>query len=434
MTELAKTANPQTDDTVDRLLDDFDHQSADFAHHWAEVYGKARANQCPVIHSDEYGGFDAILGYDDVVAAFRDWKTFASERLLDEDGIEMEGGVGIPAHVFRIGFLEMDPPQSLNLRRLCNPWFNRNTIEAARPRLGEIMHWAFDNVAEKGQCDVVTELVTPFQCVSIMDLLGIPLEKWPRYKEVVDQEVAQEESSLEGMQWLLADIFDEIERQTTEGGHGLLAVLASSELEGERLDPELVTELILMFLLGGMDTTIATVGLAVRHLHDTPEDRARLQESPDLIESFVEEVLRFYTPATGMGRTIRTPTTFAGQGYERGDRVYLAIASANRDERAFDRADEFVIDRSPNPHMSFGTGTHHCIGSEFARSNTQLFLTMLLSRMPDFEVDVAAAHMVTSIPHARSYLTLPISYGPGRSFGSGDHAWPEFKTDPIRPV
>lgn len=420
--------------SVDELLNDFDHQSEAFAHRWTEIYGAARAAGCPVVHSPHHGGFDVLTRHADVSAAFRDWKSFASERLVDEDGFEMDGGVGMPPHPFRIGFLEMDPPESLELRRLCNRWFTKQTIEACRPRLQEVMTWAFENVVELGACDIVTDIASPFQCVTIMDLLGIPLEKWKAYKAVVDTEVSQEEGNLDGLQWLLADIFDEIERQLEEGGHGLLAELITAEVDGEVLDPELVTELILMLLLGGMDTTIATVSHAARHLHEFPHDRARLIAEPDLIPAFIEEVLRFYCPATGMGRTVREPVEFAGKQFERGDRVYLAIASANRDEEAFERADEFILDRADNNHLAFGTGTHRCIGLDFGRANAQLFTEELLRWLPDFSVDVDAAAITPSIPHAHGYMTLPIWFTPADRTAAGRDSWPAFSVPPIRPV
>src|SRR5205085_12109528 len=157
--------------------------------------------------------------------------------------------------------------------------------------------------------------------------------------------------------------------QKKNGGDGLIAKLAVAEIDGVPLEDDLTTELTLMLLLGGMDTTIATIGHAIRHLDEHPDDRRRLMEDPALMPTAVEEVLRYYSPATAMARTVRKPVTIAGKDYGRGDRVLCAIASANQDEDAFPNAGVMDIARTPNPHLTFGTGTHRCIGMDLARAN-----------------------------------------------------------------
>ena len=414
-------------------MDDFDHHTKEFSENWRTIYADART-KCPVLHSDLYGGFDVLLRHADVVSAFRNHKDFASERLRDDDDIEMDGGVGIPENPFRVGFLEMDPPDSIELRRIVNPWLSPKTIEAGRPRIAEAAQWAFNRVVDRGACDLVTDLASPFQCMVILDLLGIPLERWKAYKDVVDKAVGQEEGSLEGIQWILGDLFDEVERQKTEGGEGLIAELAVAEFQGEPIDDDLTTELALMLLLGGMDTTIATIGHAMLHLHRNHDDRQRLIDQPDLIPGFVEEVLRYYVPAVGMARTVRNPVSIAGRDYERGDRVICSIASANLDEDAFPDASMFDIERSPNPHMSFGTGTHRCIGADIARANAEYFLRRVLALMPDFEVIEEQVQRCESIPLANGYVSMPMRFTPRQRVSLDDDAYPNFTAARILPV
>jgi cytochrome P450 len=414
-------------------VDDFDHHSKEFSERWRDIYREARA-ACPVLHSDLYEGYDVLLRHADVQAAFRDQKSFASERILDDDGVEMEGGVGIPENPFRVGFLEMDPPMSISLRREVNPWLNPRTIDAGRDRIAEVASWAFDRVIGRGSCDLITDLASPFQCMVILDLLGIPLDRWKTYKDAVDKIVGQEAGSLEGIQWILGDLFDEVERQKAEGGEGLVAELSVAVIDGEPIEDDLTAELILMLLLGGMDTTIATIGHAMLHLDAHHDDRRRLIEDPSLVPSFLEEVLRYYVPATGMARTVRQPVTIAGRDYVRGDRVLCAIASANLDEEAFPDAATFDLARSPNPHMSFGTGTHRCIGADIARANAEFFLRQVLTRMPEFEVDRAAVRRCESIPLANGYTSIPFRFPPGDQARIEEAAFPTFTAPRILPV
>jgi cytochrome P450 len=412
---------------------DFDHHSAEFARNWRDIYRGARS-ACPVLHSDLYDGYDVLLKHADVKEAFRDYESFASERLTDDEGVPLDGGVGIPEHPFRIGFLEMDPPDSLSLRRVANPWFSPRTVAAGRPRIQEAVTWAVDQVIEQGECDLISDLANPFQCVVLLDILGIPLDRWKAYKEVIDKEVAQEGDALEGIQWILGDLFDEVEHQRQHGGEGLIAQLVTADVDGSAIDDDLTTELTLMLLLGGMDTTIATIGHAMRHLDQHPDDRRRLIDDPSLMHTAVEEVLRYYSPATAMARTVRQPVTIAGNQYQRGDRVLCAIASANQDEDAFPNADVMDIARSPNPHLTFGTGTHRCIGMDLARTNTELFLNEVLRRMPDFTVDHDRVRAHDSIPHANGFQSMPIRYSKGERSRADDGAFPVFSAPRILPV
>ncbi len=412
---------------------DFDHHSVAFARGWRDIYRQARA-ACPVLHSDLYDGYDVLLTHADVKEAFRDYESFASERLIDDEGVPLDGGVGIPEHPFRIGFLEMDPPDSLSLRRVANPWFSPRTVAAGRPRLQEAVTWAVDQIIERGECDLITDLANPFQCMVLLDILGVPLDRWKAYKEVIDKEVAQEDDAIEGIQWILGDLFDEVEHQREHGGDGLIAQLAVAEVDGVPIEDDLTTELTLMLMLGGMDTTIATIGHAMRHLDEHRDDRARLIDDPSIMPTAVEEVLRYYSPATAMARTVRKPVTIAGKEFQRGDRVLCAIASANQDEDAFPDAHVMDITRSPNPHMTFGTGTHRCIGMDLARVNTELFLNEVLQRMPDYEVDHARVRGHDSIPHANGFQSMPIRYAKGERLRSDDGAFPVFSAPRILPV
>jgi cytochrome P450 len=414
-------------------VDVFDHHSKEFAEHFREIFQEARAT-CPVVHSDLYGGYHVLTRHADVTTAFRNYKVFASERPVDEDGVEQEGGVAVPENPFRTGFLEMDPPQSINLRRLVNPWFNPRTIDAGRPRIAEVVGWAFDRVVEQGTCDLIVDLASPFQCMVILDILGIPLDRWKTYKEVIDKAVGKQEGALEGIQWILGDLFDEVERQKEHGGEGLIAELCRSEVDGQPIEDDLTTELALMLLLGGMDTTIATIGHAVRHLDLHPEDRQRLIDDPSLIPSAVEEILRYYVPAPGMARTVLQPVTVSGYDFQPGDRVICSIASANFDEEVFEHADQVDIARSSNPHLTFGTGTHRCIGSDIARANAQTFIRELLRRIPDFSVDHQRTVAHDSIPLANGYEHMPIRYTPSAPAKVADSAFPAFAAPRILPV
>ncbi len=122
---------------------DFDHHSADFASSWRDQLTELRG-RCPVGRSTAHGSFLVVTRYDDILRVLRDHKTFASARDVHGDGWADPGGVTIPTNQGRMGFMEMDPPESLTYRKLVNPWLSRAAVQKYRPRIAEIISWCID--------------------------------------------------------------------------------------------------------------------------------------------------------------------------------------------------------------------------------------------------------------------------------------------------
>jgi cytochrome P450 len=165
---------------------------------------------------------------------------------------------------------------------------------------------------------------------------------------------------------------------------------------------------------GGVDTTTALIGAALLHLSQVPADRRRLIEEPDLLVMATEEFLRYYPPARTHARTVAEDIEFAGCPMRKGDRVLLSEISSGRDEHAFPDADEFVIDRNPNRHLSFGVGLHRCVGSHLARIEFAEVINAILTRLPDFQVDEAAVVEYPNWASIGGWATLPATFTPGK--------------------
>jgi cytochrome P450 len=138
-----------------------------------------------------------------------------------------------------------------------------------------------------------------------------------------------------------------------------------------------------LLLFAGHDTTASLLSTAVVGLFDHPHQRERLVAEPDLVDTAVEEFLRYDGSAKAMMRVVAEPTELGGCSMEPGEAVFLTILAANRDPRVFDRADELLLDRSPNPHLSFGHGVHFCLGASLARLEARIALPRLVQRFPD---------------------------------------------------
>lgn len=407
-----------------------DHHSPAFADDYLSLYRDARAH-CPVLHSDAHGGFAILTRYADNRAALRNHDAFASGRFPSGD--RLGGGVAIPPNGMRIGMIEMDGAEARALRAVLQPWFAIATVEAAAPRIAQISAWLIDRIIGRGQCDVVDDLAKPMPSLLILDILGLPLDRWRDYGRVLHEAVAKSSGSIDGLRWLANDLRTAVAERIVHPD-GLIAAMMAAEVEGRPIGDAMVCELSMMLLFGGTDTTIAAIGHALRHLTEHPEDRRRLIEQPALIPAAVEEILRLYSPSTGVARTVTERVEIGGAHFEPGERVLCAISSANRDDAVFADGEAFDLDRPKRPHLAFGWGAHACLGQNLARADLRILLGDLLARMPDFAVDVAASERYASIPLVNGHARMPMRFTPGQPRGTRSDDLPVLTAPRLRPV
>jgi cytochrome P450 len=290
-----------------------------------------------------------------------------------------------------------------------------------------------DRVIDRGECDIIDDLASPFQCMVILDLLGVPLDRGATYKTIADRLTAQEPDALTDIEWMRSDLRGEFRRQKAAGGGvGLIADLATAQIDGAPLDDDMAAELLLMLLLGGEGTTIATIANLLLHLARNPEDKGRLTADLTLLPGAVDEMMRYYAPSPGLSRTVVDEVTVGGHTFKAGDRVLLSFASANYDEDVFAEPDRVDITREHNPHLSFGAGAHRCIGSLLAKANAETFLAEMLTRIPDFSIDLAKVRPYEHAALSNGFFSVPVQYAPSPAPGGvGD--FPAFTAARIAP-
>ncbi len=401
-----------------------DHHSAEFARDHLTLYRDARAH-CPVLHSDAHGGFSILTRYADCRTALRDDARLSSGRFPDNG--RLGGGVAIPPNGMRIGMIEMDGAEAKALRALLQPWFTIAAVEAAAPRIAQISSWLIDTLIARGECDVVDDLARPMPSLLILDILGLPLDRWQDYGRVLHEAVAKSSGSIEGLRWLANDLRTSVEGRSYDPD-GLVAALAAD------LPTAMVCELSMMLLFGGTDTTIAAIGHALRHLTEHPDDRRRLIEQPALIATAVEELLRLYSPSTGVARTVTASVEVGDTRFDPGQRIMCALNSANRDEGVFQNAEQFDLDRPKRPHLAFGWGAHACLGQNLARADLRIFLGEILERMPDFVVDLEGAERYASIPLVNGHARMPLRFMPAKPRSEPVPPWPTLSAPRLKPV
>lgn len=168
---------------------------------------------------------------------------------------------------------------------------------------------------------------------------------------------------------------------------------------------------------GGLDTTTSLTSLAMFHLDTRPELRQRLIDDPELLVPATEEFLRFTSVNETLTRTVTADVELAGQHLKRGDFLLLSWLSANFDEKVFDRPDQLILDRAPNPHLAFGVGPHRCIGMHLARAMFQVLMSEVLKRIPDYQVDRDATRFYRGNPELAGVVTMPARFTPGPVVG-----------------
>jgi hypothetical protein len=189
----------------------------------------------------------------------------------------------------------------------------------------------------------------------------------------------------------------------------LMSALVAAEIGDQRLSDDELLGFCLLLLIAGHETTTNLLGNAAVVLAGHPQSRHRLAADPTLIGHAVEELLRYDSPVQGLSRVLTTDVTLHGTTMSQGDSVLMLFGSANRDERVFARPDVFDIDRKPEHQVAFGRGIHFCLGAALARLEARISLGALLSRLPDWAVDVDSAVRLRSGP-IRGYLSLPIMW------------------------
>jgi cytochrome P450 len=198
------------------------------------------------------------------------------------------------------------------------------------------------------------------------------------------------------------------ERRTDPGADDLAAALVAAESEGEHLTDDQVVGFLFLLIIAGNETTTKLLGNCLLAMQRFPEEKAKVVGDPRRVPDAIEEILRFEGSTQVMARTLTRSTSLHGREIPEGDKVLLLLGSGNRDERVWDRADVYDIDRDwPTHHLAFGHGIHVCLGAALARLEMRVSLEEFLGRHPDYEIDEDGLERVHS-GNVRGYSRMPI--------------------------
>lgn len=349
--------------------------------HYAEMRACGR-----VISNPFLGGQFMVSGFEDVVA------------MLNDPAIFTNGGIGAggSAGVFSAPtMLTSDPPDHERLRGVVARAFTPRSVTALEPRMHELAADLAAPLADGEPFDVVTQLAEPLPVLVIAEMLGVAtadIESFAAWSHglmgVLDPfaptdkiELAQQCSKH------LHDYFAEevVTRRRRPTADDLVGRLVAANTEGRLTEAEMLASCVLL-LLGGNETTTKLVTNAMLALARHPDERARVVTERGLLPTSVEEALRFDTPVQGNARVVSRATEIAGIDIPTGSLVVGLLGAANRDPGRFPDPDRFDVGRTPNPHLSFGRGIHHCLGAALARMEGTAAIGAALAAAPEFEL------------------------------------------------
>jgi cytochrome P450 len=399
---------------------ELDHHAPEYASNGVAILKKFRA-ECPVAYSESYGGMWIVSDYEHVVEVVKDDTTYSSayEAGTPSDGITIPSGGPRMRNVP----IEMDPPEFFAYRRMLNPWFSPAAVGRLEAKLRQVVDAVIDNVIESGRIDLVLDLANPVPAIMTMHLLGLPLEDWELYAGAAHAangtlpDTPERERALADLFEVMNKLGEAIAERRTSPRDDLITFLVQVEVEGKTLSDGEALEIVSLVLQGGVDTTTSLMANALLFLHQDRDARKRLIEEPELRKSACEEFLRVVTPVQTLARTVTRDTELGGCQLRQGDRVLIAWASANRDDKMFPQPDAIVLDRFPNRHLTFGVGIHRCIGSNIARAQFLAVLDAVLLRMPDYNVLDDEVRRYPSIGMVHGVMSAPATFTPGLRTG-----------------
>jgi cytochrome P450 len=369
----------------------------------------------PVSHHDHPAwprGYWAVTRHADVQRVSRDSATFhtSPHPFLDSEADDTDAGVSEL-------LISKDPPDHTKLRKLINSGFTPRRVAGLDERIRERVDAILGALADRHECDLVTDVALWLPLHVIADLVGVPeadrkqVFEWTELTFGFDPAVTREERADAAVQmYMYADAMCEDRRKHPRDD--LMSVLIEAEVDGEQLTQMQIDLFFLLLQNAGSETTRNLITTGTLVLLEHPDQLEKLRADLSLLPAAIEELLRYVSPVMQFVRRAGVDTEIAGQPIAADDRVLLAYASANRDDRVFADPDGIDITRQPNDHVAFGAGgPHFCLGANLARLEARIMFDALLTRFDGLEVAADAG----TLPRVHSnlidgFVNLPIRW------------------------
>lgn len=343
--------------------------------HWQDIPGQA--------------GYWAVTRYDDLSTVARHPEVYSASI----GGVMLEDLPAESLAMMQDMLLAMDPPRHMDFRRHVAPEFTSRVIGRLETRIREICRRILTEAGVRREVDFVHDVAAKVPSQVVGELVGIPEADWPRIHAWSEQQSGGQDPEFQteddAMQASIAMAMYAIGlagARREEPRDDLVTMMLGVEKDGHPITDVEFGSFFVQLVVAGNDTTRTMLSSGLLALLQHPEQLAALRADPDRIPGALEEILRWANPLHYFRRTATRDTELGGTAIAAGDKVAMMYTSANRDESVFRDPRRFDITRDPNPHLSFGTGEHFCLGVHLARLEGRIFFEELLAVFPTIEL------------------------------------------------
>ena len=323
-----------------------------------------------------------LTRYEDADSMLRDHERFGAEdRRFHDTGLTT--------------MLDVDPPDHTRLRALVSRAFMPRSVSRWEGRVQEIADRLLDAVSGHDRFDLIAALGYPLPVTVIAEMLGVPADDMDRF-EAWSNDIALivepilRPAQVDGVRRATGELFAYfetiVEARRREPRDDLVSALLAAEEEGDRLSREELLSTMLLILVAGNETTRNLIGNGMLALLRHPDQLRRLRDEPDLLEPAVDELLRYDSPVQLDGRVVLEDLELGGKRLRAGQKAIALLGAANRDPDAFENPDRLDIGRKGKSHLSFGRGTHYCLGASLAVLEARIALGGLFERFPSIRL------------------------------------------------
>lgn len=383
---------------------DFDHHAPQSRKDAERVWERMRAAP-GLARSDRHGGFHVVARNADVRAAAVRHALFSTT-----------GGAALPAE-HRTPHIpeEVDPPLQLQYRKLLEPFLGQAQVDAVAPLIRRHVNERLDAFRGATHVDIVKHFTEPFPVLLSLEMFGFPRADAELLVGLVDTLIGARDGRGEDASARLTAYLEDFLTAKAASASGpsddIVTSIALGQVDGRPLEMWEKVSMTRLLLFGGFTTVNVTMSYTMYRFAKEPELYRRLRDNPALMATALDEFVRIASAGTYIARTVQVDTELAGTQLHAGDKVLLSYGAANRDPAAFPDPDEVVLDRSPNPHLGFGFGTHRCMGSILAKKEMQIILEELFKRYDGFELD-PAGEIVWGSGETQGIVSLPLILHP----------------------
>jgi cytochrome P450 len=347
------------------------------------------------VHWDPYLHAWVVTRYADVVTVlhhYRAGRTYTPER-LDELGM---GELSPIAALMVRQMLFLDPPEHTRVRRLASAAFTPRRVAVLREHIRQITEGLVDGLDGGGRFEVMEGLAAPLPAIVTAEMLGVPtadhelLKSWSQdFAEMLgnfQHNPGRAKRVLQTVEDMVAYFRGAVISEASTPTEGLINALTTAEIDGDRFSVEEVVANVIVTMVGGQETTTNLIGNGLLALLRHPDQLERLRSEPNLLESAIEELLRYESPSQHTARLAPARAVLGGKEIPEGDAVIAVMGAGNRDPERFPDPDRLDLGRQDNRHLAFGWAGHFCFGAPLARIEGQLAFETLLSRCSELSL------------------------------------------------